>query len=278
LAVQPVDIEKGVLNMKKRSVISVVALAILVHVQVIAQSDNDFDVLQLRDGTLAITAYNGDSSHVIFPAKLFGVDVSEIRFYRFPKIYIKSLVIENGIKIIASGSFANFLSTDGYSFPDIVLPDSILEIGNRAFYRSLSVGEKGNLQLSNRLKKIGEEAFAGEARGYWSHIYVKSIIFPNSIEYVGRRAFANLSIDYIKIEKGFDVEESRSGNSIFSGSIIRCVEMRADLSDRWLNSVFYDQGFINFYISQGRRANIYINNGKFWTIGTRNDVERILSE
>jgi hypothetical protein len=266
--------------MKKKSVISVVALAILVHVQVIAQSDNDFDVLQLRDGTLAITAYNGDSSHVIFPAKLFGVDVSEIRFYRFPKIYIKSLIIENGIKIIASGSFANFTTADGYSFSNIVLPDSILEIGGRAFYRCLaSKDEKVNLRLSNGLKRIGEEAFASWGKwSYYDDVYIKSIIFPNSLEYVGRSAFADLSIDYVKIEKGFSVEESHSGNSIFSGSIIRCVEIRADLSDRWLNSVFYDQGFINFYISQGRRANIYINNGKFWTIGTRNDVERILSE
>jgi len=262
--------------MIRKHFIIIFFLIILTKYHVFAQSVDLFDVLQLRDGTLAITSYKGNENHIVFPAKLFGLNVSEIRLnvYNTERV-IKSFVIEYGIKKIASRSFSNDTSIIIYSFTDIILPDSILEIGDGAFYQSLSTDKNVNLKFSNNLKRIGARAFSGWMRGnFLGTINVNSIILPNSLEYVGTNAFENLDIKYLKIQNAFKVDNY----TVFRNSIISCIEICANLSDEWLNYVFSDKGFVNFYISQGRRANIYLYNGKIWTIGTRQDVERILSE
>ena len=238
--------------------------------------DSHFDVLQLSDGTLAITAYKGSGKHVVFPAYLFGIRVSEIRLnWLSTNTTLNSFAIENGIEKIASSSFGNLATAHfEYSFSDIVLPNSILEIGNSAFHRSFKTKMLVTLQLPNRLKRIGERAFSGWGEdSYIGPIYVKSVVLPNSLEYVGGKAFGDLNIGYVKIENEFNVD----GDRVFRDSKIECIEIGSNFSDRWLNRVFSDQGFINFYISQNRRANIYKYNGKIWTIGTRQDVNNILA-
>jgi len=262
------------------------------HTQLIV-NENDYDVEQLRDGTLAITCYYGNGTHIPFPAKLFGINVSEIKLYMYhQEKKINSFFIENGIKKISSNSFGNLITSQktSFSFNNIIIPNSITEIGDRAFFRSLANDTKVNLQLPNGLKRIGDEAFSGY-RKYFGGIYtihVNNIILPKTLEYVGRRAFAELTIDYLRIENEFGINTSPGQEviinilsdetqEIFSNSTIRCIEICANLSEKWLNYVFNDRNFINFYLSQNRKSGIYLYNGRLWTVGTRQDVNNILA-
>jgi hypothetical protein len=254
-----------------------------------AQSNEDFEVEQLRDGTLAIIAYNGTNDNVTFPARLFGINVSEIRLSSNSRNRnIKTLTIQNGIRRIGDNSFGNFnTAQDWFIFKEIRLPDSILEIGNKAFYRSLSTTNVINLQLSNRLRSIGEQAFADWGRRH--QILIRNLILPNSLEFVGNRAFANLIIAHLKIDNAFRVNTTRPSENIFdilygetstqvfSNTEITCIEICSNLSDEWLNSVFDSRSFINFYVSQNRRSGFYFWNERIWTFGTRQDLDVLLS-
>ena len=128
--------------------------------------------------------------------------------------------------------------------------------------------------LPNKLRRIGNLAFERiEPR-------IKSIILPNTLEFVGANAFIANSIDYLKIENAFSVPRNYNQNRIspvFAESRISCIEIIGNISDEWLNFVFDDTGFKNFYVYQSRRAGIYLHNGMIWTVGTRQDVNRLLA-
>jgi len=271
--------------MKKRTIFLIVFFLILL-IPIYAQSNDDFEVEQLRDGTLSIIRYNKifNNRNAIIPSTLYGINVTRIGNSAFSP--------EGNL----GESIMNMTTPRGYT--NIIIPNSVIEIGNRAFYLSfigkhISPNAIIDIQLSNRLRRIGDFAFVGGSSesqfeiGLFlggndeALINVKSIVLPNTLEYVGTNAFLGLNIGYLKIESAFSVPRQYTRNNtispVFRFSKFTCIEIIGNLSDEWLNFVFDDTGFKNFYVSQGRRAGIYFNNGRLWTIGTRQDVERLLA-
>ncbi|MDR0464188.1 MAG: leucine-rich repeat domain-containing protein [Treponema sp.] len=249
----------------KKIIISIFALLFYSSL-LIAQSEDSFQVSQLRDGTLAITGINGGSGNLIIPSKLFGYNVSKVE----------------GINSYWAirGGFSNI--------DNLTITNGIIEIGDGAFQHNLSYMNRSgliNISLPNGLKRIGQSAFMQAIPGILSlepdpleKVHIKSIILPRTLEYVGQRAFEAIDIDYLKIESAFTVERPTNSNRspIFNQGRIMCIELIGNLSDQWLNLVFEDQNFINFYLSQSRREGIYLYNGRLWTIGTRQSVNQIL--
>ena len=271
----------------KRNIFLGVVLLVLA-VPVFSQSADSFEVEQLRDGTVSITRLkNGDSfanTNVVVPSTLFGFRVTRIGNGAFTPVTDP----HESIRRIGRG----------YGFTGLTLPDSIVEIGDQAFNRTFISPSRGfaNIVLPNQLRRIGNLAFAG-----WGNIdmemarhlnntefitrnnvNVRTIILPRTLEFVGANAFLGLNIVYLRIENAFSVPRNFNNNNrvspVFAGSNIFSVEIIGNLSDEWLNFVFDNTGFVNFYVSQGRRAGVYLldANRNIWEIGTMRDVDELL--
>ena len=88
------------------------------------------------------------------------------------------------------------------SLKNILIPDSVIAIGESAFYRC----RIGQLKLPDSLKYIGSRAFN------WSKI--KSISFPKNIQKIGSYAFAKCE-QLERIE--FNGLPKSIGSEVFSG-------------------------------------------------------------
>ena len=116
---------------------------------------------------------------------------------------LTSLSLPNSVKEICDSAFL------GTSYlRDLTLSDSLTFIGNAAFYRCAIT----TIKLPNCLRHIGDDAFAdllNPAR------ISRTLTLPDSMDYIGRRAFANL---YISSTVVFP----RNLKSIMSGTFQNC--------------------------------------------------------
>ena len=276
--------------MKDKHILLVIALLVLA-VPVFAQSPDDFNVFQLQDGTLAITGVKNIGNSITIPARLFGMRVSVINNNAFtPKTWNdsrgRSITISEGINWVGDRAFYSYLQSwlDKKEKIVINLPSTLRSIGIEAFSTSevLYFGEKFDYDMAQFYNPNGDLK-------YEAHTFIKSLVIPRSVEKVGIGAFNYMAIDYLKIESAFSISIpnnknylNKSTTCVFSDSSFKSIELPGGLTDVWLRNVFssgkdYMYGFINFYISQGRKAGIYLFNGRIWTVGTRQDVERILA-
>jgi hypothetical protein len=152
--------------MKKRSVLSVTVLLVLV-VPLFAQSADEFGIKQNRQGGITIVDYLGFAEHVVFPATIEGIKVTEIDIhpaaqYRRTIQYmsgsqrITSVVIPNTVTRIGEGVF----SSDRYL--NKITIGSNVNIAQNAFPNNfvdfyLSQGRKaGTYTWTGRLWRVGQ--------------------------------------------------------------------------------------------------------------------------
>jgi hypothetical protein len=236
----------------------------LIHVVLIceflsAQSEDQWRVRQLEDGTLELTSVTRSGALEEIPATLFGLRVTRIGSRINAFMRGRNLSLSEGITHVASSAFYNFLAA------------------------ASSSDRECTISLPNSLKSIGQEAFKADdipTSAAIIPVHLKTLGIPRSVEYIGAGAFEGINIDYLKIENGFTVARTDSrGNRkpVFGGlyTQIMCIEIPSGLSSKWLECVFSDSGFRNFYISQGHRAGIYVKSGQIWRTGSRQDVENI---
>lgn len=97
--------------------------------------------------------------------------------------YLRSIKIPDTVKYIGEGAFSKS------RFAEIVLPDSLLEVGDRAFQ---SCGYLKKVTLPKKLNRIGSMAFANCA-------LLASVSIPDSVRSIGSNAFyKTLAIDLQK--------------------------------------------------------------------------------
>ena len=102
------------------------------------------------------------------------------------------LVIQDGIRVVAGGAFKHCPA-----LTSIVLPNTLLSIGDAAFFQSHIT----TLTIPNSVSYIGEQAFQG-------CLYLKSITLPASLEEIDFWAFRNcesLEDIYSYIKEPFDI-------------------------------------------------------------------------
>ena len=88
---------------------------------------------------------------------------------------ISKIIIEEGIEKIGEESFASL----NHQKMDIVLPDSLIEIGEEAFHFSWIT----NIQFPKNLKKISDDAFETN--------FLERVFLPDSLEELGIHAFSH---------------------------------------------------------------------------------------
>lgn len=100
---------------------------------------------------------------------------------------LKTVTFGSGLKEIPKQAFI-----ECYSLTDLDIPSTIETIGKEAFFGCASVDE---LDLKEGLKRIDNAAFCFSTTEYNSNATagLKSLTLPNSLTYLGERAFANQS-------------------------------------------------------------------------------------
>ena len=111
-------------------------------------TDSDFHI----DKEGCLTSYTGSEEHVVIP---------------------------EGVKRIGGDPDNSIFEDTETEIKSIVIPDSVIEIGERAFYTCLQLEE---VTMGNGVKKIGQEAFAGCFK-------MKTIHLSDSLQEIGLRAF-----------------------------------------------------------------------------------------
>ncbi len=102
--------------------------------------------------------------------------------------------IPDGVTKIAedtsTGTHIGILENYSSALVELVIPSSVVEIGNYAFYGSSNLA---TLDTSNAtaLKTIGEHSFDSGATGSAYSVSLKSITVPESVTAIGNNAFAN---------------------------------------------------------------------------------------
>ena len=175
--------------------------------------------------TIEITSYSGYETEVVVPATIDGYTVVGIQ---------------------------SFHATEGYSDPNVVvrkvtLPDTVTYIADDAFYDSDDWSAKTHsalreIVLPQSLKTIGERAF-------YHNYYLEKIDIPASVTEIGRGAFAscsNLNEITIRGENtllhgGAFGEKSGYSVGAFAGKL-------RELHQQWL----YDDSASDFFIWQGQ--------------------------
>lgn len=141
-------------------------------------SGNKYKYVILDDGTVKIkNLISHDSENLYIPAVINGRKVTVIGSGAFRWVEkTKKLVIPEGVKEIEAFAF------DNSDIGEIVMPDSVEEIGQCAFYK-LANTFKGDLVLPISLKKLGYAAFAG-CTG------ITGVEMPASLKIINDSAFA----------------------------------------------------------------------------------------
>lgn len=168
---------------------------------------DDFGYYTLSDGTVKITAYNGDDKKVVIPSEIDGKTVSAIDIDPFCSTVIDNLVIPYGVKTIKSlGDYVEsvtvdennqyFSSQDGALFnkdktelikffdhecEKYVVPDGVTSIADGAFKNMYSGYNLQEITFPDSLKSIGDYAF------YCCDVLSKIENLDN-IEYIGEDA------------------------------------------------------------------------------------------
>lgn len=111
-------------------------------------TDSDFHI----DKEGCLTSYTGSEEHVVIP---------------------------EGVKRIGGNPDNSIFEDTETEIKSVGIPDSVIEIGERAFYTCLQLEE---VTMGNGVKKIGQEAFAGCFK-------MKTIHLSDSLQEIGLRAF-----------------------------------------------------------------------------------------
>lgn len=111
-------------------------------------TDSDFHI----DKEGCLTSYTGSEEHVVIP---------------------------EGVKRIGGNPDNSIFEDTETEIKSVVIPDSVIEIDERAFYTCLQLEE---VTMGNGVKKIGQEAFAGCFK-------MKTIHLSDSLQEIGLRAF-----------------------------------------------------------------------------------------
>lgn len=101
-----------------------------------------------------------------------------INSYSINKTGITSLNIPNSVLVIESGAFSGNTNFVG----NLVIPDSVVFIGNNSFGAGNELIKCGTLTLGNSVKYI-------DANGFKSRLFEGDLIIPDSVEYIGNWVF-----------------------------------------------------------------------------------------
>ena len=147
----------------------------------------------LDDGTIEITGYSGSAENIVIPAQIDGKSVTRIGNNAFEKSSAKEIVIPDSVTDIGSQAFSGCGKLTGVS-----IPNSVTMIRDRAFFDCNSLA---SITIPDSVTDIELQAFCNCTS-------LKSVTIPASVTYIGDEAFGYYSdIDGSEIKKvdGFKI-------------------------------------------------------------------------
>lgn len=157
---------------------------------------------------------------------------------------LHQVIFGNSVRIIG-----NYTFYENPSLKEIVFPNSLVDIGIRAFMKcSLT-----RIILPSGIKRIGQGAFARNK--------IQSVIIPVGVELIGSGAFSYNEIQTVSIPAGIQ----NVGSDVFYNNPITRATLPANLSNDVMQRWGFETNLINYYTGQNRVAGTYVKNGPIWT-------------
>ena len=157
------------------------------------EGESDYTYNALDDGTIEITSYSGSAENIVIPAQIDGKSVTRIGNNAFEKSSAKEIVIPDSVTEIGSQAFSGCGKLTGVS-----IPNSVTTIRDRAFFDCNSLA---SITIPDSVTDIELQAFCNCTS-------LKSVTIPASVTYIGDEAFGYYSdIDGSEIKKvdGFKI-------------------------------------------------------------------------
>lgn len=235
-----------------KSLILILAITITcfaVNFSINAEKIGDFEYSINENGTVEITKYSGSEMNLVIPSDINGQAVTSIGPYAFSCCNSDSIVIPNGITKISSHAFSGCSN-----ITNIMIPKSVTEIEDLIFnlcesLQNIEVDEQNKNYSSQNgvlfdkdkttlifyphaksdeqyivedsVTKIEDLAFSsyGNKIDYQGVKYLKKIVLPNSVIYIGERAFADCeSLETIILSENI--------NHIGEGAFSNCTNLK----------------------------------------------------
>ena len=158
------------------------------------EGESDYTYNALDDGTIEITGYSGSAENIVIPAQIDGKSVTRIGNNAFEKSSAKEIVIPDSVTEIGSQAFSSCGKLTGVS-----IPNSVTTIRDRAFFGCNSLA---SITIPDSVTDIELQAFCNCTS-------LKSVTIPASVTYIGDEAFGYYfyDIDESEIKKvdGFKI-------------------------------------------------------------------------
>jgi hypothetical protein len=232
----------------------------------------DFTYIFIGEGenqTLSITGYRGTCMNLNIPCTIKGIRVTHIEAWAFFNDRLTSLIIPDSITYVGALAFW------GNSLTELSIPDSVTYIGDNAFaYNKLT-----SVNISNRVANIGHSVFSlnqltsvsipdsvtNIGNGAFLYNFLTALIIGNNVSHIGDMAFAfnQLTSLIIPDSVSYIGAWAFSGNELSRVSIGNNVHISGNFDE-------FDNSFIQFYESQGRRAGTYTFRNGAWSMATGN--------
>jgi hypothetical protein len=148
----------------------------------------------------------------------------------------------------------------------VTIPDSVIIIVGGAFYRC----ELSSIVIPNSVKAIGDFAFAGNK--------LTDLVIPDSVKIIGQRTFIHNNLKNVVINAEFidswafqhnKIESIILGDNVttiyhsaFVDNMVTSITIPANVS---LDKYSFDNGFDEFYNTNGKTEGTYIWNGSGWS-------------
>ncbi len=146
----------------------------------------DFEYIFLEDGTIEISDCSTEETDLEVPTEIDGVTVTSIGKSAFLNQKFTSIVLPDSIVSIGESAFYAC-----YSLTSITIPESVTAIEARTFYSCKKLEE---IHLPDGITSIGDMAFYGCA--------FTEFIIPASVTEIGAGVFTMQSITTIEVESG----------------------------------------------------------------------------
>ena len=152
------------------------------------EGESDYTYNALDDGTIEITGYSGSAENIVIPAQIDGKSVTRIGNNAFEKSSAKEIVIPDSVTEIGSQAFSGCGKLTGVS-----IPNSVTMIRDRAFFDCNSLA---SITIPDSVTDIELQAFCNCTS-------LKSVTIPASVTDIGDEAFGYYfnDIDESEIKK-----------------------------------------------------------------------------
>ena len=131
------------------------------------------------NATAEYEEFGGLSEFTTLETLLIPESAQIINGYQVNKTGLTTLTIPNNVLVIESGTFSGNRMLTG----DLVIPDSVVFIGNNAFGAGSSNLDSGTLKLGNSVKYIDNNGFA-------RRMFTGNLVIPDSVEFIGNWVFS----------------------------------------------------------------------------------------